>query len=227
MQHCRFCGSRAASHSADVEGYRFFECEDCGFAFTPDVRDDQMARQYRHGYHGPAEGAPSRGWLDVSFLRPAFERLATAGRRLTVLDFGTGQSRLPNALRAVGHKVVAIDVVPPLRPHPDRLTGSLESLYLPAARFDLIYAYQVFEHLPEPRPVLDSLLRLARPGGLVLIHTDMETPERAAGLDEWWYVMPPDHCSFYRHRSFEAVLRNSPHRIVWRNEKSVLVEKRE
>ncbi len=68
-------------------------------------------------------------------------------------------------------------------------------------------------------------MRLTRPGGLVLAHTDMETPERdERGFTGWWYVAPPDHCCFFRHRTFDVALAGTPHRIVRRDPKSVLIE---
>ena len=65
------------------------------------------------------------------------------------------------------------------------------TLALAPDQFDLAFAFQVLEHLPEPRLVLDQLVRLTRPGGLVLVHTDMDTRERAGGFERWWYVTPP------------------------------------
>ena len=115
--------------------------------------------------------------------------------------------------------------MPPLRPHRDRLTGSLEALGPLDGAFDLAYAFQVFEHLPEPRSTFDRLLYLTRPGGLVLIHTDMETPERAMNsFERWGYVTPPDHCAFFRHRTFEHLLGgDTPHVIVRKDAKSVII----
>lgn len=220
---CRLCAASGLRPVGTVAGYPFVECPRCAFIFTPILTQEAMERLYRSGYHGPAEGAPVGGWADPSFLGPALELLA--GRHaLRILDFGTGQSRVPDALRAEGHRVIAVDMAPPLEPHPDRLTGSLPSLGLEAGQFDLAFAFQVFEHLPEPRPFLQELVRLTRPGGLVLVHTDMETPERGDDFTRWWYVLPPDHCSFFRHRSFEVLLENGPHRIVWRDPKTVIVE---
>jgi 2-polyprenyl-3-methyl-5-hydroxy-6-metoxy-1,4-benzoquinol methylase len=131
-----------------------------------------------------------------------------------VLDFGAGQSNLPDRLREVGHRVISVDMFPPRQPHPDRLTGALRELKLEANQFDLAYSYQVFEHLPHPAPELDELFRLTRPGAYVVIHTDMETDDRAGGFADWWYVMPPDHCCFFRHRTFKQYLQNTPHRLV-------------
>lgn len=219
---CRMCDDAVLRPAGRVEGYALVECGTCGFAFVPEVTRSEMERLYRSGYHGPDDGAPGEGWADPAFLSPALERLADDSP-LRVLDFGAGQSRVPDRLREAGHRVVAVDIVPPTRPHPDRLTGDLFELRLEADTFDVVYAFQVFEHLPEPRPFLFELLRLTRPGGLVLIHTDMETPEREHGLERWWYVDPPDHCAFFRHCTFETVLRDRPDRVVHREPKAVLI----
>ena len=220
--NCRVCGSLALGSLGEVSGYEFVECGRCAFTFAPRLDRVFMAELYSAGFHGPEDGAPELGWADPSFLAPALALLE--GRApLQVLDFGTGQSFIPDLLRADGHRVIGVDVVPPRRPHPDRLTGDLLDLGLDAATFDLVFSFQVFEHLPEPTPYLDELLRLTRPGGLVLIHTDMETPEREAGFREWWYVLPPDHCCFYRHQTFETFLEGTPNGIVYREPKCIVI----
>lgn len=215
---CRMCG--AGVHFLDrVDSYPFFECPDCRFIFTPSIpkaRTDDPGR-------GTQDPAPAEGWADERFLEPALARL-DEGRRLSILDFGAGDSRVPDLLRARGHRVIGVDLVAPARPHPDRLTGPLESLGLPVGTFDLVYAFQVFEHLPDPAGVLAELLRLTRDGGLVLIHTDMEVDERPRNFAEWWYVLPPDHCSFYHHRTFEVYCQETPHRLVWTDPKRVIIE---
>jgi SAM-dependent methyltransferase len=221
--YCRMCGHLTLATIGTVRGYLFLECSRCGFTFAPSITRPAVDALLGWGDRGPDDASTSEGSADPGFLRPALDRLAGSGP-LTILDFGTGQSRVPGLLRACGHRVIAVDLAPPFAPHPDRLTGSLHSLRLPRAAFDLAFAFQVFEHLPEPRPYLDELLRIVRPGGLVLIHTDMEVPERAAGFEQWPYVLPPDHCSFYRHRTFDAALERSPHRIAWKDPKCVIIE---
>jgi SAM-dependent methyltransferase len=206
---------------ATVGGFDFVECGCCGFVFAPRIDQQQMVRAYRVGRHGPDDGAPVLGWASLEFLGPAPERLGGA-RRLAILDFGCGQSYVPAALRAAGHRAIAVDLVPRSGHTP---TGSraICALRLAPGTFDLAFAFQVFEHLPEPRPFLDELLRLTRPGGLVLVHTDMETEERAHGFARWWYAAPPDHCASYRHRTFEVYLAGTPHRLSWRDPRAVLI----
>lgn len=202
-------------------GFRFYRCKVCEFVFTPDFGEHESSAMYQR----LMEDAPHGGWANADFLEPSLERLGPGP--LDILDFGSGESALPDELRARGHRVIAVDTAPPRQPHPDRLTGNLFDLSLPDDSFDLTFAFQVFEHLPRPLPYLTELLRVTRPGGRVVLHTDMHLAEREeVGFTDWWYVMPPVHCSFYRHRTFERMLESTPHRIVERAPKYVAIEKR-
>lgn len=220
------CESENIIFEAEVDGFTFEHCLNCAVVFCPQITPEYLTNLYSDGFHGPKDGGPKTGWSKgVEFLEPAFKRLPQS-RGLKILEFGTGQNRIPEVLRKQGHRVIAVDISPPLRPHPDRLTGDILDLELQKEQFDLIFAFQVFEHLPRPKPILYELLRLLKPGGLLLIHTDMETPERdEEGLENWWYATPPDHCIFYRNKSFEIFMEDKPGEITWKDEKTVLIRK--
>jgi SAM-dependent methyltransferase len=221
---CRWCESRALKDLGEVKGYSFVECWNCGFTFCPYISQELMDRLYALGYHASEEGVPEFGWSKPGFLEPALA-LFTPEESLKILDFGCGQSIVPEKLRRQGHKVIAVDVTEPIRPHPERLTGNILDLHLESDQFDLVYSFQVFEHLPNPVPILHELLRLSKPHGYILIHTDMEPPERREGFQEWWYVLPPDHCSFYKIKSFHKILEGSPHLLVEGTPKYVIIQK--
>lgn len=221
---CRACGAPDVARLGRKDGYPFFECRRCAFIFIPSVERKAAEAHYCQ----PAasrEEVPEEGWsLEDEFLQPALERLGN-GRPLKILDFGCGESRLPEQLRERGHRALGVDLMPPVQPHPDRLTGDVLQLSLAGGQFDLVYSYQVFEHLPEPRGVFRELVRLTARDGFLLIHTDMDTPQRAGGFFDWFYVMPPRHCSYYRLRTFEVLLEDQPAGVVWADPWSVLIQK--
>lgn len=223
-----------------MDGYRFVECTTCGFIFCPDIETESGQPLHGSGNPGAGERTPAQGWADdASFLTPV---LALAGERtLRILDFGCGSSPVPDLLRDRGHQVVTMDLASPgradvalpagaasaagaRREHADAIPGAQPAPGLVDEQFDLVYALQIFEHLPHPRGVLDTLLRLTVPGGLIAIHTDMETEERRALVD-WWYVLPPEHCSFYRHRTFERFVAGTPHSLVLGLPRMVVIRK--
>lgn len=175
---------------------------------------------YRAGRGLDDPSVPDGGWhAGLAFLDPAFA-LLPHDRPLRVLDFGTGRSRLPEELRDHGHDVVAMDIAPV----GDGVYANMDDVA--EGDLDLIIAFQVFEHLPEPRDVIERLIAVLAPQGILVVHTDMEPPARTNRFNEWSYVQPPDHCSFFRHRSFEFVAKDLDVDIVWRDPWQVAVRRR-
>lgn len=100
-----------------------------------------------------------------------------------VLDVGTGTGRLPRALcfqpRFRGH-VVGIDLSRRMlafaarltRPYADRVTliwQDARSLPFPDNTFDAVTSLEMLEFTPEPRAVLQEMVRVLRPGGVLLV----------------------------------------------------------
>ena len=150
----------------------------------------------RHGYRAPIPpfsnrdriGARNVGWfveggrLDYETFRQAIERHATAPLpALSVLDFGAGCGRILAHFVPAGPRLAASDVDPTavayLRrawPQVDsRVNASEPPLPYEAKRFDVLYAFSVWTHLPPAAQArwLAEVGRVLRPGGLALITT--------------------------------------------------------
>lgn len=222
--NCRWCKNQSLKDIGEVKDYVFVECQQCGFTFCPYLSQDLMDQLYARGYHAKGEKVPEHGWSRIEFLAPALNLFAK-GRQLKILDFGAGQSKVPKLLREQDHRVIAVDLAEPVHPHPDRLSGNLLELKLAPDQFDLTYSFQVFEHLPEPLPIFEELVHLTKPRGYILIHTDMELPEREEGFEQWWYVLPPDHCSYFKVQCFRKILEDSDHLLIEEKPKYVIIQK--
>lgn len=100
-----------------------------------------------------------------------------------VLDVGTGTGRLPRALlfqpRFRGH-VVGLDLSRRMlsyaahytRPHADRVTliwQDARFLPFPDDTFDAVTSLEMLEFTPDPRAVLAEMVRVLRPGGILLV----------------------------------------------------------
>lgn len=121
-----------------------------------------------------ASGGASADPIYDAILK-ALAECPTAG---AVLDFGAGKGSLAHRLcaRDPFTHVVAADIMafPDHRTHPklEWVFGDLNRpLRMGDARFDLIVAAEVVEHLENPRFVAREWFRLLKPGGRVILST--------------------------------------------------------
>ncbi len=101
---------------------------------------------------------------------------------LTVLDLGCGSGHAYDNLRECGVKYTGVDCSEPqiknnqtekvtARGARDAtfLASSLYDVDLPEASFDVVFSLYVLEHLVWPQKFLREMVRLTRPGGMIVI----------------------------------------------------------
>jgi SAM-dependent methyltransferase len=93
--------------------------------------------------------------------------------------------------------------------------GTLHDLNFPDHFFDVVYAAQVFEHLPEPKADLAEIRRILRPGGLLYVDVpNYRTLSIVFGRDDFFLNDPPQHINYFSPSTLRALLNNSGYRPV-------------
>lgn len=211
---CRIC---AASHTRLLaRGAReYLHCFACG-AITLDVTREgyeALNPSYDPGPLSELEDADAlRDFLAVDDKRAFLEPyLAGAEGPKRLLDVGCGAGGYLLAARELGCECVGIE---PSEEHSTVGRGlglSIEKGYFadgmfPESSFDLVLLSHVIEHIYEPRPFLESLFKLLRPGGKLIVVTPNAASVVAYLSGRWWVMLKAvDHVSMMTETSFRAM----------------------
>lgn len=110
----------------------------------------------------------------LAWFEAAFARHPVAGRR--VLDVGAGLGQFSDLARRHGADVVPLDIAPKLvaalAPRfPEATCGSATALPWDAGRFDVVISSECIEHTPDPALAVREMVRVLKPGGVLLVTT--------------------------------------------------------
>lgn len=183
----------------------YYRCPDCGFLFTRSFdawRPEEFAQFIYNGDYQTLDPdyAEMRPRQNANILQSLFgERL----KALRLLDFGAGNGGLARLLRENG---CAADSFDPFG------NDGARSLSAVIDRYDIVTAFEVFEHVADPVACLAEIDRLLRPDGLLLISTRVnDGKEGKAGIGPrltWWYASPRNgHIALHSRRSLMLLMQ--------------------
>jgi SAM-dependent methyltransferase len=204
---CEICGG-ICSHSFSVDfnksceerygrflpsagiAIEYVTCNKCGFCFAPELHswspEEFASRIYNDEYTIVDPDYLER--RPRAFADHLVSRLGDAGRGITHLDYGGGHGLLSDMLRDSGWNSTSYD------PFVDR-----EARLPELGRFDLVTAYEVFEHVSDVRMLARNLRALIKDDGIIHFSTmlsDGKLADQPRG--SWWYASPRNgHISLF------------------------------
>lgn len=206
---CAVCRGEAGFFLKNPESGRiFYRCAGCGYIFSGPSERRLSGEEERSFFKGQWEQNPDGG--NVGCYPHILSLVQSCGiAPVKALDFGCGNGGLMRLLRANGIPAYGIDRV---RVDNDMRPFVFTDLAaLPPMKFDLITAIEVFEHLPDPAAVLDSLLARLSPEGFLFITTALTNRAMAhiKYFPHWIYQKDPTHIGFFAERTMEFLARKN------------------
>lgn len=134
--------------------------------------------------------------LETILSRTNWDKKFFSGK--LILECGCGAGADTEVLRSLGAKVVSVDIagldVCKTNLQDCGKTGSLlfqadiTNLPFTKGTFDIVWCHRVLQHTPDPKKTLDHILKFARPGGDVFVHSYSQS---FLQIFNWKYFLRP------------------------------------
>jgi SAM-dependent methyltransferase len=127
------------------------------------------------------------------------KRLKPSGR---LLDFGCGSGSFARMAAGAGYDVVGLEPFslgkPGEEPRLRLLRAPLEACKPELGKFDLITMWHVLEHIPEPAPLVASLIEHLAPDGILLVSVpNFASWQSRVFRGAWFHLDPPRHITHF------------------------------
>jgi 2-polyprenyl-3-methyl-5-hydroxy-6-metoxy-1,4-benzoquinol methylase len=216
---------RDSTFLGKINGYCLYRCPGCHLIYvfpkpSPSELDSFYANYHRqtHQYELNQKG-------EMALFRSVLSLLREQGAEGDLLDIGSSYGNFVALAQAQGFQATGLDITPePCRYAREVLQvdvqcQSLAEARFPANRFAVITLLNVLEHVPDPQEVMKECLRIAQPGGLLVVVVPnflLAYPyfilTRKLGFH---FPVPtsaysvPDHLSIFGARSLRRMLEDS------------------
>ena len=177
-------------------------CSDCGFCFAPEIATWKL-QEFQEKIYNDEYMLVDPDYIETRPRANAANLISMLGdqaRSIKHLDYGGGSGLLASILKESSWKSVTYD------PFVDR-NVSIDQL----GKFDLITAFEVFEHVPDVQHLMSNLRSLLSPDGIVLFSTLLSDgnihPNQRIN---WWYASPRNgHISLLSRKSLTIIAQNN------------------
>jgi 2-polyprenyl-3-methyl-5-hydroxy-6-metoxy-1,4-benzoquinol methylase len=227
--HCNYCGGKKTKTILVSEPFPIVSCIHCGLVYlSPRPGKKEITRIYDAHYFGREE--VGSGYTDYQCL--ADNLFQEAGHRLqliakyvphgTLIDAGCGFGSFLTTAAGIGYTVTGCDISEAAVTHVKKkykLKAIVADVYpgkFPKGPFDVITAWDVIEHMPDPVQSLTAFYNSQKENGFLFMTTpDIESID-ALILGKYWYGFKriPEHLYYFSPKSIRLMLKEVGYEVV-------------
>ena len=192
------------------------------------LKSGKRAPDIRRLMDGGDNAQRERDWLRHGLYADIADSILTFAPGMSTLDVGCGAGELvaflkDQGLEACGFEpselAVSVAREKELEVHHANFDDFVANCREQQRRFDAVSMVHVLEHVPDPKLLLTSMRDLLNEGGILIVDVPndfnplQEAAREALDLEPWW-IIRPDHISYFGFDSLETLLQICSYEIV-------------
>lgn len=214
---CPACGRATGRSRGQKNDFQLLACRSCATLYTAHLPQTNQSQDYDAYYTPENLTVPAIIEKRLDEIVSTFEPYRKNNRLLDV-GFGAGtflEAAVRSRWQTFGVEVSRTAVEHVRERGFEVFCGQLGKAAYPDDYFDVIVASELLEHVPDPRDVLEEIVRVLRPGGLFWATTPhgCGISARLLGLG-WSVVCPPEHLQLFSVKSIRELLTSGGFRQV-------------
>ena len=209
---CPACHNSESIKLGKKNSFTMLRCKSCRSIYSSYLPTGAEAEDYDDYYTEENLKVPDFIQKILGEIIDDFTPHFLSGR---LLDVGFGSAILMQVAREKGWQTTGVEVSRPAVEHAEKLGfevfhGDLSEAKYPDNYFDVITASEIIEHCPQPEILLNEIIRILRPGGLLWATTPSAKglSYRLTGLD-WTVICPPEHLQLFSKKAIRLMLKKA------------------
>ncbi|UJS17644.1 MAG: class I SAM-dependent methyltransferase [Candidatus Jettenia sp.] len=181
--NCNICGVDDTSLIAVQNGYRMVKCKNCGLVYLNSRPNQQTLLKLYADYH-QREGKDEDVWarlMEKNFKEVSLLLNKIFPEKGKILDVGCGYGHFIEIMQDCGWFAQGVDPSSGTLYHAKKkglnvIETSFDDSSFPDNFFDVVTAFYVLEHLPDPLSTAKKIFKMLKPGGVIVIRVPHTTP---------------------------------------------------